>query len=208
MIGQEEETADVAQLYVTMCLPGVFGTVQFDTARRFLFAMKVFSIPMFVTCLTLPLHILFNYLFVVRFGLGIVGTGYSSSLTYLLNFVLLNVYVTVKGDVVPAESWHFFNKDSFTELFQNLKFGIASSVMGMMDWIAFQLLIIFSGWISTISIATSVILLNLASFFFMFPLGMSFSIGVLVGNSLGNNKPRRARTYAHTSLLISLSLSL
>lgn len=206
-MGQIESTAEIAQSFIYIVMPGVFACAQFDTLRRFLQAMGIFHIQMIFLWTTMAIHVLFSYIFVIKYEMGIEGAGIATCITFWLDLILLTAYVQLKQNIVPKDSWHFFNKDSFKDLIHSIKIGIPSALMGIMDWIAFELLGVFSGWISILAQATCIVVLSMLGIFFMFPLGLSFSVGTLVGNSLGQGKPRKAKKYSITSILMALSLS-
>ena len=65
-----------------------------------------------------------------------------------------------------------------------------------------------AGYLGPNEQGASLILLNIAAFFFMLALGISFSASTLVGNSLGALKPANAKVYSNVSIIFSLVISL
>jgi len=53
------------------------------------------------------------------------------------------------------------------------------------EWWAFELLAIFSGYLGVIALAAEVVIINLVTFIFMLPLGISYAASSLVGNAIG-----------------------
>ena len=45
-LGQEEETAEYGMIYIRVLLPGMFAMTQFETVRRYLQGMEIFSLSM------------------------------------------------------------------------------------------------------------------------------------------------------------------
>ncbi len=60
-----------------------------------------------------------------------------------------------------------------------------SACMVCFEWWAFEILAIFSGYISVAALAAEVVIINIVSFIFMMPLGISFAASSLTGNYIG-----------------------
>ena len=151
-------------------------------------------------------HVLWCYLLVFHYGLGIKGASIATCITYWLNLSIVTAFLSFKSGIVPKDSWHFFNRDSFRGWKEYLYFGIPSALMICMEWWCFELLSFFAGMLSVNELAANILLLNLIGSMFQIPLGMSFSISNLVGNSLGEGKPRKARKYFIASLLVTIAI--
>lgn len=68
------------------------------------------------------------------------------------------------------------------------------------EWWAFELLALFSGLMGTDYLAAEVIVINMTSFMFMIPLGISYSSGSLIGTYLGDKKIHLAKRFAIITL--------
>lgn len=55
--------------------------------------MGIFSPQVVIIAISTLLHIIWNYVLVIQFGLGVHGTAYATSITYITNFVLLTSYL-------------------------------------------------------------------------------------------------------------------
>ena len=77
-----------------------------------------------------------------------------------------------------------------------LSIGLPSALMVCFEWWAFEILAILSGYIGVEALACEVIIINIVSFVFMMPLGISFAASSLVGNYLGQGNPRQAKIFA------------
>ena len=152
-------------------------------------------------------HIIMCYLFVFTFGFGVVGASISTCITFWLNLIIITVYVSLKEGVTPEGSWFFFNKDSFKDLGLYLKYGIPAALMLCLEWWSFEVLAIFAGMLSIQELAANVVLFNLIGIMFSIPFGMSFAVGALVGNNLGDGKYKTAKKYYILSMLCILILT-
>jgi hypothetical protein len=76
---------------------------------------------------------------------------------------------------------------------------------GLEVW-AFQLATLLAGRLGTVPLAAHTIVLNLSSFSFMFPLGISMAASVRVGNLVGQGDLCAARRSALLALALGLAL--
>jgi MATE family multidrug resistance protein len=58
-------------------------------------------------------------------------------------------------------------------------------MMVCFEWWAFEVLAVLSGYISVAALAAEVVIINIVSFIFMMPLGISYAASSLTGNYLG-----------------------
>ena len=75
------------------------------------------------------------------------------------------------------------------------------------EWWAFELLAIFTGLLGVKQLAAEVVIINMVSFIFMLPLGISYAASALVGNYLGENNVKDARRYAALTILLDVILT-
>ena len=74
-----------------------------------------------------------------------------------------------------------------------LAIGVPGALMLCFEWWAFELLAIFSGFMGTNQLAAEVVIINIVSFIFMIPLGISFAASALTGNYVGKRKIKLAK---------------
>ena len=76
------------------------------------------------------------------------------------------------------------------------------------EWWAFELLALLSGLISVEAQAAEIVVINMASFFFMVPLGTSYAASALTGFFLGEAKIDQAKKYGHLTLVFSTIITI
>lgn len=207
LLGQDIATAESSRLYIYTLLPGMFAMTQFETVRRYLQAMKIFYVTMYIQAATMVLHCVWSYLFVFTFDLGVSGASIATCITYWSNLIFITLYVTYKTGLVEPASWHLPNKDSFIGWWEYLKFGVPAALMLCLEWWSFEIMAIFAGMLSIDELAANVVMFNLIAFLFQFAFGMSFAVSNLVGNSLGQDKPVKAKRYFVTSLMTIVGMT-
>ena len=85
-----------------------------------------------------------------------------------------------------------------------MKIGVPGMLMLCFEWWAFELLAIFSGLIGVTELAAEVVIINIVSFIFMLPLGVSYSASALTGNFLGEGKIDLAKRFATLAVVFNI----
>jgi len=75
------------------------------------------------------------------------------------------------------------------------------------EWWAFELLAIFSGLLSVEDLAAEVVVINIVTFIFMIPLGISYAASALTGYFIGRKKMDLARKYAMITLVFNTMIT-
>lgn len=75
------------------------------------------------------------------------------------------------------------------------------------EWWAFELLAIFTGLLGVKDLAAEVVIINMVTFIFMLPLGISYAASALTGNYLGENKVKVAKTFAGLTIVLDVILT-
>lgn len=84
----------------------------------------------------------------------------------------------------------FYDWRTVRELGAYLRIGINGMLMLCFEWWAFELLAIFTGLLGVRDLAAEVVIINMVTFIFMLPLGISYAASALVGNFLGQKDIR------------------
>jgi len=85
-----------------------------------------------------------------------------------------------------------------------LRVGVPGMFMLCFEWWAFELLAIFSGLLSVKDLAAEVVIINMVTFIFMLPLGISYAASGLTGNYLGKGRITMAKKYAFFTILFNI----
>jgi len=136
-------------------------------------------IPLYIQAATLVIHLIICWLFVVKLGMREWGAALATDITYILNMLIIDsiCYFTPRF----KESWILPDKRVFDNLCQYITVGIPGACMLCFEWWCFELLAIFSGLMSVEALAAEVIIVNIVTFIFMIPLGISYSASSLTG---------------------------
>jgi MATE family multidrug resistance protein len=184
VLGFSDEAAFYSEQYIYIVAPGLYLNGLNDANRRMLNCMGYQNGPMLVQMGCTILHIFWCYLFVDVFNLEVQGTGFATVVTYFINLIALHVYVPFfTSDRLRKEAWFLPNRACFDlkGLMEFMKLGIPSIGMQCLEWWGFELMTLFSAWISMEATAAQIITLNTAVIAFMPILGIHYASSVVIG---------------------------
>ena len=101
----------------------------------------------------------------------------------------------------------FYDWRVVRDLGSYLRIGVNGMLMLCFEWWAFELLAIFSGLLGVESLAAEVVIINMVTFIFMLPLGISYAASALVGNYLGQRDIKLAKTFAGLTIILDIILT-
>jgi MATE family multidrug resistance protein len=136
-----------------------------------------------------------------------VGAAIATNITYILNMVLSDIWIRCKKDVDYKDIVFWYDKSCYHDLGTYLKIGIPGMLMLCFEWWAFELLAIFTGLLGVKELAAEVVIINMVTFIFMLPLGISYSASALTGNYLGEGKIDLAKRFALLTILFDILIT-
>jgi len=108
-------------------MPGLLLTGLNDGQKRFLNCLGYSKVPFYSQCIGIIFQITFNYIFFVKMDLGIIGIGYSSSLTNLIVYIINVLYPLFVEEI--KEAIFFPNAGSFKGFKEYASIAIPSSLI-------------------------------------------------------------------------------
>ena len=155
-----------------MLIPGIWAMTQFDASRKFMIAQRRPNKPMIVQFITMVMHFLWCYIFIGMLDLRVTGAAIATNITFIMNMAISDVILLSSKEFELTrvlEEW----KMLFSGWSDYLRIGIPSVIMLCGEWWAFEILAILSGIIGIADLAAEIIIINIVSFVFMAPLGLS-----------------------------------
>lgn len=167
--------------YVKAISPGILFMAMFDLQRRFLIQMGHSSYQLYVVIVSTFLHIGWNYLFIIKLKLGVVGIGFTATLSNL--FLLIgNIIMThCCSDLKEALQVTICNKDVFNNLCEYLTLGVPGIFIMMSTWGSYEILNILSGFLGVKNQACQVILNNIKILLYNLPMGIQMAACGIIG---------------------------
>jgi MATE family multidrug resistance protein len=103
-------------------------------------------VPMIITIIAIIFHITLCHILVTFYGFEIIGLAIATSLTYFISFVSITIYTSLMTEI--KEAWFLPNKQTFNGLWEFMVVGIPSVTLQCFEWWAFEVILLFSGFIS------------------------------------------------------------
>ena len=183
---QSESSALASSQYLQAISWGLLPSLWMVALRGYLEG-KSNARPIMVICFVgVALNVFFNYaLMFGKYGLpalGLVGTGYASSIVYLCMFLMMLTYVLSKYQVgLLKEFW----KPDFSMLWELVRIGAPISATIAFEGTLFHATAVLMGTIGEDQLSAHAVGLSTASIAFMIPLGLAIATSVRVGNAVG-----------------------
>src|SRR5690625_4406139 len=159
---------------------------------------------MMIILVSLPLNILFNYIFIFgKFGIpafGGIGSGIATAITYwLVCFIALGVIYKMH----PFRGFHILAnwvKPSLHAWWEQLKIGIPIGFAIFFETSIFSAVTLFMSVYSTYTIAAHQAAMNFASLLYMRPLSVGMALTIAVAYEVGAHRYQEARAYNYIGL--------
>ena len=145
-------------------------------------------------------NIALNWWFVVREGLGPMGSGWASSISRWV--MLATLIIVAWREIRPALSPWLPESLTIRPMLRLLGIGIPIAIQYELEVNAFAVVAVMMGWIGATAMAGHQISINIAAMTFMVPLGVSAAAAVNVGRAVGAGDPLAVRRAAAAALAI------
>ncbi|RDY70257.1 MATE family efflux transporter [Halobacillus trueperi] len=205
------EVRHVAKYYLVTLGIGIVPLFVFNILRSFVDALGQTKVSMAVILMTLPINILFNYMFIFgRLGapeLGGIGAGVASALTYWVSLVII---VTIIHKLRPLKTYKIFQSwisPEWKEWWAQLKIGIPIGFAIFFETSIFAAVTFFMTAYDTNTIAAHQAAINFASLLYMVPLSIAFALTIAVGFEVGAERHKEARTYSYLGIASAVIMS-
>ena len=205
-IGHDPEIAKLETIYWKYLSLGGFLPILTGPIAAFFYGRGKTYPLMWASFAATVFNILLNYLLI--FGnfkfpeMGIAGAGLSTVLSQLLNLLILLTLLCFgqnKANFHTLSGWRF-EKALFLRL---MNFGLPSGLQFFLDIAAFSLFLLIIGRLGATELAAANVALNVSVLAFMPMIGMGIAVTILVGQSLGADKPNLAGKATSSGLQIA-----
>ena len=191
VLKQDPAISAEAGQYVWRLAPSLVPYLLFELLKKYLIAQRIMKPMIFILTVTSLVHVLLVYLYIYPLGMGFLGAA-SATATAQWLMLLLGIFV-VYWRGYYKQTWPPLSMDIFRGWFAILRFGLPGMAMLCLEWWSFELCALAAGWLGAIQLDSFVVLLQVQSFIFMIPLGLSVAISTVTGNRLGAGEPQLAK---------------
>jgi MATE family multidrug resistance protein len=167
--------------------PAILG---FMLLREFIAVIKLLRIILVVSIIILPINFILSYLLTFgSFGLprlAISGVGYAGALTEWIMFFSILFYLLKHPALSEFEGFKKFSPLNFQVIKKIFYLGLPLSINFFIDLFLFTLVAILMAYLGIEVLAGHQIAFQSVAFAYMFPLGISFAISILVAQAVGS----------------------
>ena len=207
LLRQPPEVVPDAARYVQVSIPGVFPFYAFIVVRQSLRAMGRVAPVLWTVLLANLVNGGLNWVFIYgNLGSPAMGVAGSSLATSISRWVMALVIIGLGGRQVSQHltPWRP-ETGAIQPLVRMLRLGVPIGLQDLLEYGAFYAAALLMGVLGTTQMAAHQIAINLASFTFMVPLGVSTATAVLVGQAIGAGDEARARRSAIAGIIVGTS---
>ncbi|MFC0523346.1 MATE family efflux transporter [Pontibacillus salicampi] len=212
LMSLEANVSTISKYYLITLITGIIPLFIYNALRCFIDALGQTRVTMVITLLSLPVNILFNYIFIFgKLGapaLGGIGAGIASSLTYWFTCI---VALLIVWRVRPFSTYYIFGaieKPSLSAWWEQLKVGVPIGFAIFFEVSIFAAVTLMMSTYSTYTIAAHQAAINFASFLYMLPLSISMALTIAVGFEVGAGRWKDAKQYSGLGISVAIVLSL
>ncbi|KAH7847697.1 hypothetical protein Vadar_029189 [Vaccinium darrowii] len=191
--------------YAIWLIPSLFPYTILESMVPYLQTQSLILPMLLCSTVTLSFHIPLCWALVFKSGLGTGGTALAISLSYLLDVIMLGMYLSYS----PAceKSRTSFSRDVFLSIGEFFRFAVPSAGMVCLEWWSFELLVLLSGLLANPELESSVlsICLTTTSLHSLIPYSIGAVASTRVSNELGAGNPQAAQLAVCTVMVLAVA---
>uniref|UniRef100_A0A8C5QUX7 Multidrug and toxin extrusion protein n=1 Tax=Leptobrachium leishanense TaxID=445787 RepID=A0A8C5QUX7_9ANUR len=140
-----------------------------------------------------------NAILLYWMDLGVQGSAWANTISQISLASLLFLYIYVKK--LHVETWGGWSRDCLQEWGSFMNLAIPSMFMLCIEWWSFEIGGFLAGLINAVELGAQAIIMELAMFAYMLPLGFAVAGTVRVGIALGAGDSEQAKLSSRVSLI-------
>mmetsp|Transcript_21373 Transcript_21373/g.36726 ORF Transcript_21373/g.36726 Transcript_21373/m.36726 type:complete len:512 (+) Transcript_21373:141-1676(+) len=207
LFGQDPELAKAAGEFSFRLIPGLFPYYLFKVLTKYLQTQNHLAPGVWIGVLANGLNALFNWGLIFAADWGLAGAPWATSLTRLMEFLLIVLYIYIKrqslSDTLPV-----FHRDNMKRevLRPFLKLAMSGAASLSAEAWSFEVTTILAGLLGTVALNAHIITLTIAAFLFLsIPFAIGIAASIRVGQLIGDQRPIDAKKSSHSSFILSTS---
>ena len=202
LMGQNPETVELASAYLRAISWGLLPALWFNALRGLLEGVADPRPIMVISLFGVGFNVLANFaLMYGKWGfpeLGLVGTGYASTLSYLFIFMLLAGYVSRRFGQYRV--FADLRRPNFRAMAELARIGVPIGLQLGFEGSMFYTMVFLMGLLGKAELAAHQIATQTAAVTFMVPLGLSLATSVRVGQAAGRGNREGAKLAGYVGI--------
>ncbi|XP_038563369.1 multidrug and toxin extrusion protein 1-like isoform X1 [Micropterus salmoides] len=204
-VRQSAEVARLSQLYVKIFMPALPAAFMYQLQGRYLQNQGIIWPQVISGTMANVLNAIINYIFLSLLDLGVAGSAAANAISQYSLAVFLFVHICVRGLHKPT--WDGWTQDCLQEWGPFLHLAFPSMLMYCLEWWLYEIAGFLAGIISEVELGAHSIVYEVAAIAFMFPMGLSVTASVRVGNALGAGNTEQAKLSSKVALICAFTFS-
>jgi MATE family multidrug resistance protein len=204
LFNMPEQTATYAHKMIIYQFGAQLAFMLFDTLKGWLVSQDKFIPQVVMLIFTTATHWVWCTIFVDYMGMDVEGVAIATTITYTLDAIFLYAYVLIF--LKNNRSLFWFTKESFQNLWSQLKTEFHIGSMVYLEWIAYEISIVISATYPPVVMAAQVTFYNLVAVLYYFPLGISTTLNAFAGNAVGEGNVNKVRKLIRAAFGINACL--
>ncbi|KAJ9613356.1 ethionine resistance protein [Cladophialophora chaetospira] len=200
-LGQSPQLSRDSAKFLSCLIPGGLGYIYFETMKKYLQAQEIMRPGTYVLLITSPISGLLNWLFVYKFGWGILGAPFATGIGYWLSFLGLVLYARF---VAGGECWGGWSRKCLQNLGVFAKLAALGVIHVGTEWWAFEIVALAAGRLGEIPLASQSVIMTADQVMNTIPFGIGVAASARVGNMLGSRNAKGAARSANTAAWLSM----
>ncbi|KAK1331721.1 hypothetical protein QTO34_009695 [Cnephaeus nilssonii] len=152
------------------------------------------------------INALANYVLVLMLSLGVRGSAYANTLSQFVQTVFLLLYIVLRK--LHLETWAGWSVQCLQDWGPFFSLALPSMLMICIEWWAYEIGSFLMGLLSIVDLSAQAIIYEVSTVTYMIPMGLSISVCVRVGTSLGAADTVQAQRSAASGVLCTVGTSL
>ncbi len=207
-MGQQPESVPLAQSYLKILSLSLLPIMLFLAVKHFLDGFEAVVPGMAITAFMVVFHVFFNWVLIHgKLGfpaMGLDGAGWSTVVSRILGFGILVAYMKYSKRFSKYFQIRELFRHRMDEIRQILKIGIPSGMQYFFEVGAFAGAVLLAGRISKEAQSAHQIAIQVASFTYMFYMGIASAVSIRVGNAFGRRDFLAVRQASMAGILCGL----
>ncbi|KAJ3496980.1 hypothetical protein NLG97_g2251 [Lecanicillium saksenae] len=193
----DAETAKFVATYLGVLAFAIPGFIVFECGKRFLQAQGLFQATTYILIFATPVHALIIWLLVWR--LGFVGIPIAVAITRTLLATGLILYVRLFRGM---GCWGGLSVKMFSNWWMMIRLAVPGMIMMLVEWLAFDLMTIFSSRFGTDYLAAQSILVSVSTIAFEVPFSISIAASTRIARLVGARRLQDGKAAAAVAFIV------
>ena len=210
LINQPDNVSEICHMFNLLMIPATFFFGFYQTFVRYLQSIQIFDLSVYTTIITLLLHPIWAYIFIIKLDYKVEGAAIAMGITQFLNVTIILSFILfkIKQGVISNETFQLFSKESFYWINIKTYLGLAvpSLILFMVEAFSFEVMAIICSFLTQLEMSVNVCLFNFLLILYSISNGIGMAACSFVGNFVGNINAKYAYHYAKSALIYAASL--